>query len=526
MSVSQPEESESSKKSNSKKRKSKDPIDEKFVEIMGKYYSDTNQRLGEIAKRIGYEFDASKKRTDVYEALRRLPGLNMSQKIYVAKLLVNNSKDLDLFFSLPDEERVEMQTHSSSTTTPALLSNLSKNFNSFPKSFNLFNPNCTRTRNRRANIFSRHFYIPKALSSSGATVVETSESSNVTFSETFHLKRPEKLEGKITIRLDSGKNEECWKLTVGCSLPGKWVLHWGVNYIGDVGSEWDQPPLDMRPSGSIPIKDYAIETPFERSPTSSEGEAFHEVKIDFNTSSSIAAINFVLKLSSSSLTAGALGQISNMLHKPEAADSKGDDIRESNLQKRPLQAFYEEHSVFKEIITDNSISVSASHCLERAKNILHIETDLPGDVVIHWGVCIDEGKNWEIPAEPYPPETIRFKNKALRTLLQEHLKEFGSPVSVNITSESNEAVSAHTDGIINEIRNLVSDISSEKSRKTKSREAQESILQEIEKLAAEAYRRGNKSSGDNFHAAPNIDHSQDFVRKDIKEWLRWLRLVD
>lgn len=35
--------------------------------------------------------------------------------------------------------------------------------------------------------------------------------------------------------------------------------------------------------------------------------------------------------------------------------------------------------------------------------------------------------------------------------------------------------------------------------------------------------RGNKSSGDNFHAAPNIDHSQDFVRKDLKEWLHWLR---
>ncbi|XP_027187610.1 uncharacterized protein [Cicer arietinum] len=35
--------------------------------------------------------------------------------------------------------------------------------------------------------------------------------------------------------------------------------------------------------------------------------------------------------------------------------------------------------------------------------------------------------------------------------------------------------------------------------------------------------RGNPSSGDIFHAAPNIDHSQDFVRKDIKEWLNWLR---
>lgn len=35
--------------------------------------------------------------------------------------------------------------------------------------------------------------------------------------------------------------------------------------------------------------------------------------------------------------------------------------------------------------------------------------------------------------------------------------------------------------------------------------------------------RGNPSSGDIFHAAPNVDHSQVFVRKDIKEWLNWLR---
>ncbi|KAK8711109.1 hypothetical protein V6N13_146405 [Hibiscus sabdariffa] len=35
--------------------------------------------------------------------------------------------------------------------------------------------------------------------------------------------------------------------------------------------------------------------------------------------------------------------------------------------------------------------------------------------------------------------------------------------------------------------------------------------------------RGNPSSGDIFHAAPNVDHSQDFVRRDIKEWLNCLR---
>lgn len=35
--------------------------------------------------------------------------------------------------------------------------------------------------------------------------------------------------------------------------------------------------------------------------------------------------------------------------------------------------------------------------------------------------------------------------------------------------------------------------------------------------------RGNRSSGDNFNGVPNIDHTQDFVRKDIIGWLQWLR---
>lgn len=35
--------------------------------------------------------------------------------------------------------------------------------------------------------------------------------------------------------------------------------------------------------------------------------------------------------------------------------------------------------------------------------------------------------------------------------------------------------------------------------------------------------QGSRSTGDNFDGVPNIDHSQEFVRKDIIEWLRWLR---
>jgi len=37
------------------------------------------------------------------------------------------------------------------------------------------------------------------------------------------------------VRLDHGKDLKDWELTVGCSLPGKWILHWGVTLVQDVG---------------------------------------------------------------------------------------------------------------------------------------------------------------------------------------------------------------------------------------------------------------------------------------------------
>ncbi|CDP00291.1 unnamed protein product [Coffea canephora] len=627
--------------------------------------------------------------------------------------------------------------------------------------------NCTRRPlSAGPSLSSFELKAPKALTLRASASTDTAAvvESDVVFGETFSLKRPVKVEGKITIRLVNGKDEENWQLIVGCSLPGKWVLHWGVKYIGDVGrcSEWDQPPPEMRPPGSIAIKDYAIESPLEKSSTL-EGESFYEVKIDFNTNNSITAINFVLKDEDSGswyqhrgrdfkvplteyrhddgnvvgakkgfgIWPGAFGQLSNMLLKSEGAENKMDftscESKAPPQQNSRLEGFYEEHPIVRETLVDNSVTVSVTQCPETAKNLLYIETDLPGDVIVHWGVCKDKGRKWELPEQPYPSETKVFKNKALRTLLQRKEggtcssgsftldvgltafvfalklnentwlnnmgKDFYIPLSSSrvlnkehsqshSANKTKESSTAYTDGIINEIRNLVSDIASEKSRKTKIKEAQESILQEIEKLAAEAYSifrsaiptfteeevseaevlkpsvkiasgtgsgfevvcqgfnweshksgrwymelhqkaaelsslgftvvwlppptesvspegympkdlynlnsrygsidelkslvkrfhevgimvlgdavlnhrcahyknqngiwnifggrlnwddravvaddphfqgRGNKSSGDNFHAAPNIDHSQEFVRKDLKEWLCWLR---
>ncbi|KAL0408668.1 UNVERIFIED_CONTAM: Alpha-amylase 3, chloroplastic [Sesamum radiatum] len=343
--------------------------------------------------------------------------------------------------------------------------------------------------NNCASLCYRYSELPRALSSTGAAVVETSESSGITFSETFELNRTEKC-GVLNLYAE----EFFWIRSME-----KWN---GFKFTFFVLSQrMGSTPPDMRPSGSITIKDYAIETPFETKSAFREGEAYSEVTIEFSTKSKIAAINFVLKDAESGhwyqhrgrdfkvplvdhlhndgnfigakkslgIWPGALGQLSSMLLKPEAAESKGEDIGELSLQKRPLQSFYEEHSVVKEIVSCNTVSVSVRHCQEKAKNILCLETDLPGDVVVHWGVCRDESKSWEIPAEPYPPETIIFKNKALRTLLQQKDDRDGSWGSFVLDV------------------GLFAFVFVLKLNENTCKEAHEIILQEIEKLAAEAY---------------------------------------
>ena len=121
---------------------------------------------------------------------------------------------------------------------------------------------------------------------------------------------------------------------------------------------------------------------------------------------------------------GPFEQLSSLLLKSEEAHPNGEDSSESrdpSKKTKHLEGFYEEHSIVREVLINNSVSVSARKCPKTAKNLLQIETDIPGDVVIHWGVCKDNGEKWEIPAEPYPAETIAFKSKALRTLLKVYI---------------------------------------------------------------------------------------------------------
>ncbi|KAL6840555.1 hypothetical protein ACP4OV_030365 [Aristida adscensionis] len=578
------------------------------------------------------------------------------------------------------------------------------------------------------------------------------EGAGVVFSGKFPLQRSRTVEGKAWVRVDAEPDADgkC-KIVVGCDVRGKWVLHWGVSYDGEQGREWDQPPSEMRPPSSVPIKDYAIETPLEIV-SNSEGQMLYEVQVKFDKDTPIAAINFVLKeedtgawfqhkgrdfrIPLSGVPLGAKqdigiwpGALGHVLKEKEGCNAQPQETvpADTGLSGKHISGFYEEYPILKSDYVQNFVTVTVRKDNE-SKSFVEFDTDVPGEVIIHWGVCKDNNMAWEIPPEPHPPTTKIFRQKALQTLLQQKADGTGNSISFLLDAqysglffvlkldeytwlrnlengsdfcipltkvEQHESTqyphkaeaqkvddkSPQADGLISDIRNLVVGLSSRRGQRAKNKVLQEDILQEIERLAAEAYSifrsptadggeesaylddpsipkpacsgtgsgfeilcqgfnweshksgkwyvelgtkarelsslgftiiwsppptdsvspegymprdlynlnsrygtldelkqlvkiyheagikvlgdavlnhrcgqyqnnsgvwnifggrmnwddravvaddphfqgRGNKSSGDNFHAAPNIDHSQEFVRNDLKEWLCWMR---
>lgn len=89
-----------------KKRKSIDQL-ECVLDIMNKMNDNTTARLDTLSKRIGYEFEQSAKREEVYKLLGQISGLTMKQKFYTSAKLVKEPELLDLFRSMPEDDRPE-----------------------------------------------------------------------------------------------------------------------------------------------------------------------------------------------------------------------------------------------------------------------------------------------------------------------------------------------------------------------------------------------------------------------------------
>ncbi|KAG8377702.1 hypothetical protein BUALT_Bualt08G0060300 [Buddleja alternifolia] len=107
MSVSNANTSGSSK-SDKRKRKLVDENDARFIDLMSSFCDKTDNRLEDISRRIGFEHDASISRKAIFEAIGEVTSLDMESMIMVSQLIVKNTKNMDLFFSLPNNGRKTM----------------------------------------------------------------------------------------------------------------------------------------------------------------------------------------------------------------------------------------------------------------------------------------------------------------------------------------------------------------------------------------------------------------------------------
>ncbi|CAA0833609.1 Unknown protein [Striga hermonthica] len=81
------------------------------VEVVGLLHTlceKADKRWGEMVERIGVQHDAKEQRKVLYEALKCIPILTTEQRFIVSKYFCRNKEDMDVFFSVDDEEKASM----------------------------------------------------------------------------------------------------------------------------------------------------------------------------------------------------------------------------------------------------------------------------------------------------------------------------------------------------------------------------------------------------------------------------------
>ncbi|KAL0400324.1 UNVERIFIED_CONTAM: hypothetical protein Sradi_2375700 [Sesamum radiatum] len=79
-----------------------------YVDAVKKFCDTANQRLLEISKKLFVDYEEVEKRSAVYAAVGNIPSIDLNDQILIFDRLVENTKKMDHFFSLPDDARARM----------------------------------------------------------------------------------------------------------------------------------------------------------------------------------------------------------------------------------------------------------------------------------------------------------------------------------------------------------------------------------------------------------------------------------
>ncbi|KAL8554552.1 hypothetical protein ACS0TY_002658 [Phlomoides rotata] len=89
-------------------RKRKSPLQpDPMVCVVQNFCDNASNMLGDIAQRIGHDQDLSAARKMIYSSISKMSMLTLHEKLRATALIARNAEDIDVFFSLPDPDRVE-----------------------------------------------------------------------------------------------------------------------------------------------------------------------------------------------------------------------------------------------------------------------------------------------------------------------------------------------------------------------------------------------------------------------------------
>ncbi|KAL8474230.1 hypothetical protein ACS0TY_030888 [Phlomoides rotata] len=78
-----------------------------FVSVVQGLFENASTRLGDIAQGIGHDQDMSQARKQIYSSISTMDILTLKEKLRATSLIARSTEYIDVFFSLPDDDRLE-----------------------------------------------------------------------------------------------------------------------------------------------------------------------------------------------------------------------------------------------------------------------------------------------------------------------------------------------------------------------------------------------------------------------------------
>ena len=209
---------------------------------------------------------------------------------------------------------------------------------------------------------------------------------------------------KNDVRLRVEKREVDERVEVSFNMEGtkNCCLHWGLSR--SIGGAWKIPSHSFWPSGSIAFGESAVQTPFMRQ----GGENRIMIKLDKTIDRRI--MNFVLFYPDTGTWDNNHGKNYHIeLPERERTTFSPQNIRKELIKKGDV--LYEMDHTFN---GEGKLSIAV------IKEDDHFQivfiSDIPGNLLLHWGVAAKSPFEWTLPPEPIRPSgTTIYDDRAVQT---------------------------------------------------------------------------------------------------------------